>query len=49
MLNDRLKEARLRAKLTQKEIADAAGYPGAEVILYEHTGFSKISIYQEAK
>lgn len=25
MLNDRLKEARLRAKLTQKEIADAVG------------------------
>lgn len=31
----------------KKEIANIAGYPDADVILYQHTGYAKISQYQE--
>lgn len=33
----------------KREIADAAGDPGAEVVLYEFTGWSRSANYKEAK
>ena len=36
-----------RTEDIKKEIADAAGYPDAEVILYEHTGYTRIAQYRE--
>lgn len=36
-----------RTEDIKKEIADTAGFPDATVILYEHTGYTHISKYQE--
>lgn len=38
-----------RTEDIKKEIADAAGYPDAEVILYEHAGYIHTPVYREVK